>query len=33
MLDLGYCAIIVVFFIISVLYVSGLEKLRGDDRE
>lgn len=33
MLDLGYCAIIVVFFIISGLYVNGLEKLRGDDRE
>ncbi len=33
MLDLGYCAIIVVFFIVSVLYVHGLEILRGDDRE
>jgi len=33
MLDIGYCVVIVAFFVVAALYVRGLEKLRGGDHE
>jgi len=33
MLDLIYCALVVLFFVISVLYVRALGNLKGADHE